>query len=48
MARLRQREKIETKSNVNKIMRKFLVLCIKIGVSSIDEKMIKLQHGPKV
>ena len=45
MARLRQREKIETKSNVNKIMRKFLVLCIKIGVSSIDEKITRSDNN---
>ena len=39
MERLRQRGKFETKSNVNEIMRTFLVLCMKKGVSSIDERI---------
>ena len=38
MADLRQRRKSETKSNVNKIMRTYL-LCVKEGVSLVDEKM---------
>ena len=38
MADLRQRRKNETKSNVNKIMRTYL-LCVKEGVSLVDEKM---------
>ena len=44
MKRLRQREKNETKSNVNKIMRTFLVLCMKKGVSSINEKITRNEN----
>ena len=38
--RLKQRRKNETKSNVNKNMRTYL-LCMKKGESSIDEKITK-------
>ena len=41
MERLRQRRRNETKSNVNKIMRLYLVICMKKGVSSIDEKITR-------
>ena len=45
MKRLRQREKNETKSNVNKIMRTFLVLCMKKVVSSINEKITRNENN---
>ena len=41
MDRLRQRRKNETKSNVNKIMKTYLVSYMKKSVSSIDEKITR-------
>ena len=38
--RVRQRGKIETKSNVNKNTKSYL-LCMEKGVSSADEKILK-------
>ena len=38
--RVKQRRKSETKSNVNKNTRTYL-LCMKKGVSSVDEKILK-------
>ena len=40
MERCRQRGKNETKSNVSKIMRTYL-LCMKKGRSSVDEKITR-------
>ena len=42
--RLRQRGKNETKSNVNKIMRKYL-LCMKKSGSLIDEKITRSDNN---
>ena len=44
MERLRQRGKNQTKSNVNRTMRTYL-LCMKKGVSSIYEKIIRTQNN---
>ena len=40
MERLRQKRKNKTKSNINEIVRTYL-LCMKKGVSSVDEKITR-------